>query len=234
MASRGRRNMKPKTRRLAFILLSVAGLILVWTVIDLFAPRHSDLRKFDPESVARLETDMWRAYYERHQVRLFFQLAELLRDQYDAPLLRSHVMAFHAAKAAFVFKNGKQRSDYERALPDLTSYYRAIRGMSQTDFDIETVSRLELEWWIVHREREKYGHDALVRSLAELQAAFYRMPMERFMEHGQLRADAMRIRDTKAESGGVSESDWSEIHELLRRSWRSLWTQVQGNHENGV
>src|SRR5262245_29562688 len=29
-------------------------------------PRTPDLRGFDPSAVARIETEMWRAYYERH------------------------------------------------------------------------------------------------------------------------------------------------------------------------
>jgi hypothetical protein len=36
----------------------------------------------------------------------------------------------------------------------------------------------------------------------------------------------MKIRDTKAEVGGVSEEDWQKIDELLHLSWRSLHTAV--------
>jgi hypothetical protein len=32
----------------------------------------------------------------------------------------------------------------------------------------------------------------------------------------------MTIRDNKAESGGVTEQDWTKIDELLHESWRSL------------
>jgi len=47
------------------------------------------------------------------------------------------------------------------------------------------------------------------------------------MEHGRLRAEAMAIRDTKAEQGGVTEADWAKINELLRQSWRSLAQAVK-------
>jgi hypothetical protein len=63
--------------------------------------------------------------------------------------------------------------------------------------------------------------------LAELQAEIYRVPVDRLMEHGRLRAEAMTIRDTKAEAGGVTEEDWNRINELLRQSWRSLETAVK-------
>jgi len=83
-----------------------------------------------------------------------------------------------------------------------------------------------LEWWIIHRERDKYTRHNLDRSLAELQGALFNMPTEKFADHGRLRAEAMLIRDDKWASGGVTESDWAQIHELLLQSWRALWSEV--------
>ena len=212
--------------RRRYLLIGIILVILVWLGIDLFWPHQSDLREFDPDAVARLETDMWRSYYDRHEVRMFFQLAKLLRTQYRVPFLRSNVIAFEGAKAAFIFKEGKQRSDYNRALPDLVRYYNAIRHMTSRSFDVDRVAQLELEWWIVHRDRDKYERDALDRSLAALQSEIFSLPIDRFMEHGRLRAEAMVIRDSKWEAGGVSESDWVAIYDLLHRSWGDLWIQV--------
>jgi hypothetical protein len=65
------------------------------------------------------------------------------------------------------------------------------------------------------------------KALAELQAEIYRVPVDRLMEHGRLRAEAMTIRDSKAEQGGVTETDWNRINELLRQSWRSLASAVK-------
>jgi hypothetical protein len=44
---------------------------------------------------------------------------------------------------------------------------------------------------------------------------------------GRLRAEAMTIRDTKAENGGVTEADWARINDLLRESWQSLAKAVK-------
>ena len=93
-------------------------------------------------------------------------------------------------------------------------------------YDVDKVARLELEWWIIHRERSHHPPGDLERSLAELQAEIYHVPIEKLMEHGRLRAEAMIIRDTKAEAGGVTEADWARIGELLRVSWRSLLNAV--------
>ena len=200
--------------------------LLAWAAYDLYAPRRTSLREFDADEVARLETAMWRSYYSRQRVKLFGELAELLRTQYRLPLLRSNAVAYRAAKAAFVFKDGHSRADYERALPDLVSFYQSIRAVSDTDFDVERAARLELEWWIVHRERRRHAPGDLDRALADLQAEIFRLPAERFAEHARLRAEAMEIRDTKADAGGVTEDDWRRIDELLHGSWRSLHQTV--------
>jgi len=141
--------------------------------------------------------------------------------------VRSNRVAYYAANAAFVFQKGKQRSDYEKALPDLVKFYESIRQTSDLPFDVNRAARLELEWWIIHRERAKHKSGELDRALAELQAEIYHAPVDRLMEHGRLRAEAMTIRDTKAETGGVAEQDWARIDDLLHSSWRSLAAAVK-------
>lgn len=219
----------PKTRRKTRWLIVGALLIglFAWVGYDLLAPRQTSLREFDAKEVGRLETAMWRSYYDKERLALFGQLAELLRKQYRLPLWRSNAVAYQAAKAAFVFKGGRGRSDYEKALPNLVKYYSAIRQVSDIPFDVDRVAKLELEWWIIHRERNKYSRADLDRSLAELPAAIYQMPVEKFAEHARLRAEAMVLRDTKAEQGGVTEADWQRIDELLQASWQSLHQAVQ-------
>ncbi len=213
-------------KRLVAALLVAALALAAWVGYDLYAPRRTEMRRFDPDEVARLETAMWRSYYSRERVKLFNQLSELLRTQYRLPLWRSNAVAYHAARAAFVFKDGRARADYERALPDLVKFYTAIRDVSDIPFDVDAVARLELEWWIVHRERHRHAPGDLERALASLAAELYGVPAERLSEHAHLRAEAMRIRDERAERGGVTEDDWRRIDELLHRSWRSLHEAV--------
>jgi len=223
----------PKSKRRRKIIVRVIALVLALVICavlyDLFYPRQTKIREFDADEVARLETAMWRSYYEKQRVRLFNQMTELLRTQYHMTPVKSNVVAYYAANAAFVFKEGKQRSDYEKALPDLITFYNYIHNMSDIDFDVFKVSKLELEWWIIHRERAQHPPGDLDRALAELQAAIYNVPVDRLMEHGRLRAVAMTIRDTKAETGGVTEEDWTRINDLLRGSWRSLADAVKNN-----
>ena len=148
---------KGRVRRALKVAGGLLALLLLWVAYDLYAPRRTSLRDFDPDEVARLDTAMWRSYYSRQRARLFAQLGELLRTQYRMPLVRSNAVAYQAAKAAFVFKDGRGRTDYEKALPNLVNFYSAIRKVGDVDFDVERAARLELEWWIVHRERKRHA-----------------------------------------------------------------------------
>jgi len=214
--------MKKILSKIALSLLIIGVLLGGWIAFDLLTPHKVDIRDFDPDEVARLDTAMWRSYYSRERVKLYCELTELLQKQYKLNFWQRQLIAYRAAKAAFVFKDGKSRADYEKALPDLEKFYVSIRDISTTDFDANRAAKLELEWWIVHRDRKNYKEGDLANALAETAAAIYNLPKEVFIEHGRLRAEAMNIRDNKAEADGVTEEDWQKIDELLHESWRSL------------
>jgi hypothetical protein len=209
------------------VVVIVLVLLICGVLYDLYYPRTTQMREFNPDEVARLETAMWRSYYDKQRLQLFNQLAELLRLQYGLSQLKSNQVAYYGANAAFVFKQGQQRSDYEKALPDLLKFYGAIRKMSDIPFDVDRAARLELDWWIIHRQRDQHAPGDLAKALAELQAEIYHVPVDRVLEHGRLRAEAMTVRDTQAEKGGVTEADWTRINELLKESWGSLAKAVK-------
>ncbi len=215
--------------RILIGLFLAAAVLASWFAFDLYSPHKVDIRDFDADEVARLDTAMWRSYYSRERLKLFRELTELLEKQYKLRFWRRQLLAFYAAKAAFVFKDGKTREDYEKALPDLEKFYNEIRDISTTDFDAKRAAKLELEWWIVHRQRKQYKDGDLARALAETAAEIYKMRVDVFFEHGNLRAKAMEIRDNEAEAGGVTEEDWQRIDELLHQSWRSLHNAVNKN-----
>jgi hypothetical protein len=207
-------------------ILAAIGCCAVYAAVDLLWPFHADLRGFDPVSLGSRETEMWRAYYERKPVLLFFDLSQMLRSQFGFPPLRSILGAFHASRAAFVFKDGKTRSDYERALPMLSEYFSEIHRTGNIDFDVRRAASAELEWWIVHRERGRYPADALGLACAEAASVLYQVSPESALEHGRLRAAAMVVRDTCAAAGGVAEENWRQIDTLLVESYESLHREL--------
>ncbi|HUK15009.1 MAG TPA: hypothetical protein VLW65_01285 [Bryobacteraceae bacterium] len=206
--------------------MAMAAVLALWIAHDLTDSTLRDLRQFDGHEVGRLETAMWRAYYEHHPVRLFVELSEMLRRQYHLPFWRSCVGAYYAARAAVVFQRGHSHADYMRALLDLDRYYALIRRASKTGFDAHRAALLELDWWIVHRERAQHRPEDLYSGLARLQSEIYRLPEERFEEHARTRGEAMLLRDARAGSGSPSETDWQRIAQLLDQSWVSLGAAV--------
>lgn len=215
------------SRKPAYWLLVLLAL-LIWISIDLFVPHQHSIRQFDPKRVAQLETDMWRSYYDKKPVLLFWQLSGGLREQFHAPFWRSFGLAFQATKAAFRFKQGQSRADYSKTLPALVSYYEAIQTLTRERFDVDKVASLELEWWIVHRQRERYSYADLAVALDQTSAALYTQPRAAFMPYGQLRAEAMRLCDEAGRRpGGATETDWQRINQTLVRAWSTLYKAVQ-------
>ena len=212
--------------RAKIFVAAAIGVGLAWAGWELYAPRSHSLRDFQPGEVGRLETAMWKSYYGHERLPLFGQLATLLRRQYGLPLLRSYVVAYHAARGAVVFQRGHSHADYERALPEIVAFYSGIRRVSSEDFDVEQAARRELDWWIIHREREAHAPGDLDRSLAALQAALYHLPEDQLAEHARLRAEATRLCDSLVAKGDSTAQQWGEIERLLRASWGSLWNTV--------
>src|SRR4029453_2905051 len=124
---------------------------LAWAAADLVRPRPVDIRSFDPDEVARLETAMWRSYYDRRRLPLFGQLVSLLRGQFHLQPLRAVALAGLAARAAAVFQVGASHDDYRRALPYLERYYAAIRSVSEVPFDPRRGAAPDLVWGVITR-----------------------------------------------------------------------------------
>ena len=209
-------------RRPAWVLAAVAAGGAGWAAAELARPRRADIRVFDPDEVARLETAMWRSYYDRRRLPLFGQLVSLLQGQFHLQPLRAVAMAALAARAA------SSHDDYRRALPYLERYYAGIRTVSEVPFDPHRAAALELEWWIVHREVEGHPPGDLENALAELAAELYQVPAERLWTHAARRAEAMAIRDrTSRREVGVLDDDWDRIEAVLWVAWKSLADEVR-------
>jgi hypothetical protein len=197
-------------------------------VAELARPRRVDIRMFDPDEVARLETAMRRSYYDRRRLPLFGQLVALLRGQFHLQPLRAVALAGLAARAAAVFQVGASHADYRRALPYLERYHRGIRAVSTVPFDPARAAWLELEWWIVHREVDDHPSGDLEAALADLAAELYQVPAERLWAHASRRAEAMTIRDrTSRRAVGVLDDDWDRIEAVLWVAWKALADEVR-------
>ena len=222
-------------RRTGWVLLAATAGGAGWAVAELARPRRADIAVFDPDEVARLETAMWRSYYDRRRLPLFGQLVALLQGQFHLQPLRAVTLAGLAARAAAVFQVGQSHDDYRRALPYLERYYSAIRAVSEIPFDPERAALLELEWWIVHREAALHPPGDLEHALADLAAELYQVPAERLWTHASRRAEAMTIRDHASyREIGVLDDDWDRIEAVLWVAWKALADEIRTAREEAA
>ena len=212
-----------KRKRIVLLLLV---LLAAWITIDLTFPFKTNIARIDAAATARQEGAMWKSYYQKKKVKLFLQSAKLMREEFHFPLWRSFRVAYCAAKAAFIFKDGKDRSDYEKALPWLKKYYGLINHISKTGFNADSAARTELEWWIIRREREKHPPEEWENWLALTASVMYHLPADSFKEYAHLRVQAMLLRDEKGNS--ITDQDWQHIDDLLLAAWQSFAKTVEG------
>lgn len=211
--------MNRRTVILALVLGAI-GAYAAW-------PRHADLRRFEPAGIARLETAMWRDYYEKRYPALFYHLYELSRTQFGFSPLDSVRIALAAARAAKAFQPTYSREAANATLPLLVSYYRLLASATSGGFDAEEAARLELDWW--QARREAVGPAQYGVTVARVAAITYGRPVDdpSLLISGIGRAEAMAYRDARGLA--MSGPDWSEIECRLRRAYRSLKAAVAGS-----
>ena len=141
-------------------------------------------------------------------------------------------MAYYASKAAFVFKNEKDRQDYEKALAYLETYYTQLHRISKEGFNIKQASATELEWWIIHRDEKLYTYNDLQLAFQKNIASVFSMPDTAFKQYAYYRTITMQIRDDKQLQGGVAEKDWQLIDSNLHQPWNELHAAVNSNHQH--
>ena len=107
-------------------IISIVLLAVAAAGVYGFWPRKPDLRGFDPAGMARLETAMWRDYYEKHYPTLLYHLYEVSRTQFGFSPLNGLRIAFSAARAAKAFQPTRSRQEADAGLPDLVTYYRLL------------------------------------------------------------------------------------------------------------
>lgn len=211
-----RRTVRPA---LALVAVLLGGLVAyaAW-------PRDADLRAFEPAEIARLETAMWRDYYDKRYGALFYHLYALSRTQFGFSPLDSLRIAWAAAQAAKAFQPTRSREAANIALPPLVTYYRLLASAVPGGFDVDEAARLELDWWQARREAvgpERYG-----LTIARVAAITYgKQPDEpSLVISGIGRAEAMAYRDARRQA--MTDQDWSEIECRLRRAYQSLKAAV--------
>ena len=205
------------------VLLLGSGLVV--RAATTAPPRQSDgppLESFEPYTVGRLEQEAWAAYYYRDWPRLFTLLLEMIQGQFGlspAQALEAAVLATRA-QVAFAERGaeGGTAEDYMR------QFYVLVREPSGGTYDPDRAAALELNWWVVHRNRDKYPDTgALVDALAALYSELYRLTPEAGRPAAEHRATAMEASDRWVREGKEPNSPLLDtVRSELVLSYRAL------------
>lgn len=190
-----------------------------------------NLRQLDYVKVAKLDSDMWREYYDHHFFKMFILLLQLMRTQFQFGWLLVLRCSYYAGIAATRYRVMKGRENYGAVERNLTKFYKLISDNSTEPFDYRKAAEIELEWWNIHRYPEQY-EKTLEVSLAEGMAVIYSGKLNDFLEYGRLRAEAMVLRDQMGDIQKV-KPDWLKIESLLSESWKSMYGAVHIKSRQG-
>jgi len=196
---------------------------------------------FDPDRIARLETESWRAYYDRAWLKMARVLVTLHREQFGLSRWRALLATMRSSRAAIVFAP-LQNNDPDKARRLLVPYYREVRRALGSAADAETLAAREIDYWIVHRQLAiarkanpaASDPDALddiepmVATFARLHAALFNSTPADMRASAEYRALAAKAVDRI--TGGYSDdipADWARTEDYLRRAYRAIAAAVE-------
>ena len=157
--------------------------------------RTKTIRTFDPARVARLETENWEAYYQKRWGRLLQVSVGMVQEAFGLNFwqaLQAAYLVGRAEIAAAPFPD----NDVPKAEAYMRRFYGLVKRVDHENFDVEQAARLEVNWWVVHRQNFlKEDSQPLVEALIDLYVATFRLPRERVYDAAFRRAEAMRYSD---------------------------------------
>ncbi len=186
-------------------------------------------RTFDPEAIGNAETTAWASYYRREWRPFLTAAVAMVREGFGMGRLRTLQGAYYVLRA------NQKWAPYPDNDPDAArEYMRRFYALVTRDGDLRIdpveVSRLEVEWWRLHRDHQ-YGvigdEEPLVDALVALYSYVYGVPGETIREAARQRVLAMERSDAWVEAGcDPADPLLAEERAALLASYRALRAAV--------
>jgi hypothetical protein len=163
------------------------------------------MRDFDPRRVGGLECQAWMAYYRREWRAFLVAAVRLTRHTFGLPWPQTLYGAWLVLRANQLWAPYPD-NDPDGARRCMRRFYALVAKHHGETFDLDEAARLEVEWWRVHRIRQREtsdpaAPDALVAALADLYAHVYGVERDSVITAAQQRALAMDLSDQWVETG---------------------------------
>jgi hypothetical protein len=162
------------------------------------------MRSFDPRRLGSAECDAWVAYYRRRWVAVLLAVVRMVRVGFGLSWPRTLYGARLVLRANQLWAPVRN-NDPDGARQAMRRFYALVAKAHGEPFDVNEAARLGIEWWRVHRNRQRKA--ALAAStevedaLTALYAHVYGVDPDQVRRAAAERATAVRISDRWVEDG---------------------------------
>lgn len=190
----------------------------------------SRTRSFDPVLLGHRECDAWAGYYQRRWLRVLAAAVAVVRAGFGMPWPRTLRGAYYVLRANQVWAPYPD-NDPGAARALMRRFYALVAATHGGGYDPAEAARREVEWWRVHRERQRDGpgddESPLVTALASLYCYLYDTGVDDVLAAARLRAAAMTTSDAWVAAGcDPSDPRLAEVRALLVRCYAALLAAV--------
>jgi hypothetical protein len=149
------------------------------------------------------ETDAWAAYYRREWLRFLLAALGMVRTGFGMGPGKTILGAFHVLRANQLWAPYPD-NDPDGARASMSRFYALVAADLGPDIDPARAAELEVEWWRLHRDRQRdrsAPERALVAALVDLYAYVYSTSPESVHEAARYRVQAMDLSDRWVAAG---------------------------------
>jgi hypothetical protein len=190
-------------------------------------PAPNALRRFDPAKIAYYETENWVAYYQKRWPRLLQVSVAMVKNSMSLSWPQAVYAAYLVARAEIAAAPFPD-NDIPLAEQYMRRFYAFVRRVHGEHFDVAAVARLEVNWWVVHRQLfGQAENQPLVQALTDLYVAIYGLAPAQARPAAAARAEAMLYSDEWVKTSKASGHPLlKQVEEALHRSYAALRAAV--------
>ena len=182
--------------------------------------------------VGELECDSWVAYYQQRWFSFLGTALGLTRASFGLGLWQTLRGSWWVLRANQAWAPPTTDNDLAAARAYMERFYRMVAESERESFDPTEAARLEIEWWLAHRElrehREESEDESLVSALADHYSHLYSVPRDSVQTAAKQRSLATLHSDRWVAEGCPDHSPLiAEERAALIRAYEALLEAVR-------
>src|SRR5689334_6720614 len=181
------------------------------------------MRNFDPQKIAHYEKENYVAYYQKDWLKLLRVSIGMVGEAFALSWWQAMYGAYLIARAEIAFAPFPN-NDIPKTEAYVKRFYQFIKNIHHEDFDVDRATKLEVNWWSVHRKLfGNVDNQELVDALANLYVETYGVDSPKLKEAAQGRAMGMLYSDLWVNEGKAEGSPLLvKEEEALYQSYQAL------------